>query len=302
VSIGVHQWSLAMPELQLPPSISDARGAGLLALINRLSAPPVGVIDLTPLLIYTIDNCPDSALLFLAWQFDVLDPTWELGVKLPATRRPPPLPEDWDTTDISLLTDIETLESPDSSAGPSDYDTWRAILKMAIPLHKFRGTPYAVKTALKSLGFAGVTIQEGQNSWGGTTWPASQGWAVCRLVAQLAAGQIVTPQTAAQAIAAFNFFKNARTWLDSLWIDLCPISDTLAPAPIDRVRSIFSQIDEWPAFSELMAAPAWPVSEKKTIMPQYNSRYRYSGITYGASEPDVSDAGVVVNGVPIGQG
>ncbi|MFZ0887218.1 MAG: phage tail protein [Candidatus Binataceae bacterium] len=282
-----------MPSLQLPPSISDVRGAALLALTERLSAPPLGVIDLTPLLIYTIDNCPDSALIFLAWQFDVLEPAWELGVKLG---------EDWDATDISLLTDIDTLDSPGSAAGQSDYDSWRAILKMAIPLHKFRGTPYAVKTALQSLGFASVTIQEGQNSWGGNSWPSDQGWAVCRLILHMVAGQILNPQSPAQIVAAFNFWKNARTWLDSLWIDLYPISETLAPAPRDFVRTIYSQIDFWPQVTELVAAPGWPISERKSITPQYDSRYRYSGITYGAGQPDVSDAGVVVNGVPIGQG
>ena len=62
-----------MPELSAAPSINDTRTQALLELISRLAA-----LDLTTLLVYRIDSVVDGALPFLAWQFDVLSPLWQL--------------------------------------------------------------------------------------------------------------------------------------------------------------------------------------------------------------------------------
>jgi hypothetical protein len=58
--------------------------------------------------------------------------------------------------------------------------------------------------------------------------------------------------------------------------------DTLAPQPADQI-----------------VAPAWPVTDAKTIAALYNGRYYYSGITYGQNEPHVADGPIVVNGTPV---
>jgi len=50
------------------------RSRALLDLIERMDA-----IDLTSILVYRLDSVPDSALLFLAWQFDLVAPQWQLG-------------------------------------------------------------------------------------------------------------------------------------------------------------------------------------------------------------------------------
>lgn len=105
-------------------------------------------LDLTPLLVYRIDSVVDSALAPLAWQFDVANVLFQL---------------------------LAPGDSP------------RALLKAAIPLHATLGTPAAIKTALESLGWPNVTIQEGQASWGGTSYPISQGWAVSRLLVPMVA-------------------------------------------------------------------------------------------------------------------
>jgi P2-related tail formation protein len=63
-----------MARLQLPSSINDMRSQSLLRAIERLDA-----LDLTPLLVYRLDSAPDSALIFLAWQFDMLNPQWQLA-------------------------------------------------------------------------------------------------------------------------------------------------------------------------------------------------------------------------------
>ena len=41
---------------------------------------------------------------------------------------------------------------------------------------------------MAGLGYANAIVQEGQNSWGGTTWPSNEGWAVFRVLINLATG------------------------------------------------------------------------------------------------------------------
>jgi hypothetical protein len=265
-----------MAELSIQPSINDARSNALLELLERL-----GNLDLGPILIYRLDSVPDSALAFLAWQFDMLDPEWRLAANVQ---------ESFDAlTTIDGLTNIDTLTSTGSAAGPSDFDSLRSLLKVAIPLHRIRGTPYSIMAALQSLGWASVTFQEGQATWGGTSWPASQGWAVFRVYVQLKKGQSAGPGDAQRTIAPINFFKPVRAWLDSLWFEAAPLTDYLAP-PADALVSIFSQHDLVPLASDTLHAPAWPVIDVKVLVPHYDRHFTHSGITYGAKEPAVADA------------
>ena len=151
-----------MAELSIQPSINDVRSQALLVLLERLDS-----LDLVPILVYRLDSVPDSALTLLAWQFDMLDPEWQLAAVTG---------ESWDAIKtIDGLTNIDTLSSLGSEAGVSDFDSLRALLKAAIPLHGTRGTPYSIKAALQALGWPSVTFQEGQASWNGTSWPAKKG-------------------------------------------------------------------------------------------------------------------------------
>lgn len=100
-------------------------------------------LDLTPLLIYTLStNIPTSIQPYLIWQYDMMIP----GVPMQALG-------------MSAL----------------------QVIQSALPLHKISGTPGSITQALGLCGFPGVTILEGQDSWGGTAYPASQGWAVFRV-------------------------------------------------------------------------------------------------------------------------
>lgn len=271
-----------MAQLQIPPSIDDLRSQSLLVTIERLDA-----LDLTSLLLYRLDSAPDSALIFLAWQFDMLDPQWQLAASTSG--------ESIDAlTDIDSLTDIDTLLSSSGSAGPTDFDSWRALLQTAIPLHRVHGTSYSIRQALASLNWTSVTFLEGQTSWGGGAWPSSEGWAVFRVVVNLAAGQTVGLNDAARIIAAVNFFKPARSWLDELVFEAAPLGDA-APSPADFTGAV----DKVPAPSDLLSAPLAPLTERRVIAPVYNRHYYHIGIGYGANQPAVADSGVVVNGVPI---
>jgi P2-related tail formation protein len=281
-----------MAELTPSPSINDARTRALLALVGRLSA-----LDLAPVLIYRIDSVVADALPFLGWQFDILSPLWQLAA---------PSALSIDTlTDIDSLTDIDTLSGPESVGAEvaTNAASERELLKLAIALHRERGTPGAIKRALGSLGWTSVAIMEGESNWGGTAYPVSEGWAVFRILINLQSGATVPAGAAQSAIAAVKFFQPARTWLDSIWFITAPVRDT-APSPYDRVTlgGIGEyQIDSapWPSDARLSIGitTALNTDTYGPVAPLYDAHYVHSGITYGTNEPSVADRALIVNGI-----
>jgi hypothetical protein len=194
-----------------------------------------GKLDLTPLLLYTITYAPDSALPWLAWGFDIADALFHL------------------------------------IAPGADQ---RQLISQAVPLKRFVGTPYAIKTALASLGWPNAIIQEGQNSWGGTLWPSNQGWAVCRILINLApinpssaavwqndvmypAAQLVSFngklfQAAAPAAAGtVPQFNNIDDVSD---VDMLSDFDNLVQAPWQLVSSGFLNVPSAAAIAQIIAA------------------------------------------------
>jgi hypothetical protein len=94
-----------------------------ITVFDRMAKTRFDSIDLTPILMYMLDIVPVQALPYLASQFDVLGFNgWAL-----------------------CETELER----------------RTLIKRAIELKKYRGTPWSIKEALKSVGFFGVEIQEG---------------------------------------------------------------------------------------------------------------------------------------------
>ncbi|HZC46120.1 MAG TPA: phage tail protein [Candidatus Acidoferrum sp.] len=283
-----------MPELSAAPSINDTRTKALLTLIARLAA-----IDLTTLLVYRIDSVVDGALPFLAWQFDVLSPLWQLIA---------PVELGIDTlTNIDLLIDVDNLIESGGliSELALSEEAQRALLKNAIALHRFRGTPWAIKQALASLGWTQVTLLEGQSNWGGNAYPPSQGWAVFRVTIDLPATQGISFGAASTAVAAVNFFKPARSWMDSIWFVVPPNSDA-GPRPSDKLTLsgiVKYQLDSAPAPHDnalaYAIATAHLTDAHGPIVPAYDGHYRHSGITYSANQPEVADSALILNGAAV---
>jgi hypothetical protein len=99
-------------------------------------------LDLTPLLIRTLgNNLPASILPYLIWELDMMIPS-----------------------------------VPMQALGV----TPQTIIQNALPLHKIMGTPGAISQALSLCGF-NAALFEGQASWGGSSYPSNQGWAVFRV-------------------------------------------------------------------------------------------------------------------------
>lgn len=271
--------------LRAPPSINDLRTKSLSGIVRRL-----GTIDLSPILVYTITSAPDAALPFLAWQFDMLAPWWQIF---------------------------------------ADGASQRQLIQQAIAFHRFEGTPFALQAIVGHLGFGLATIEEGQASWGGTSWPADEGWAVFRVLiskaqvipapneptswdavtnvdllinadslqqAQSIGGMEVSGALQSQLVSAISFFKPARCWLDSVWFQEIPRTElpitvmdsfTLSAGPniLEPLCSMRGEI----------ITPAMPLFDRKNITPFYSAHFYHAGITYGASEPAIADSGIVIN-------
>lgn len=100
----------------IPAGIRDASTLALNDLIDRM-----GTVDLTPLLVYLIDNVSSSALPHLAEQFNVT------GY------------EGW----------LQTTNTAER----------RALIKTAIAKHYYKGTPYSIRQAIEDMGYSAAIIE-----------------------------------------------------------------------------------------------------------------------------------------------
>ncbi|KVN76047.1 phage tail protein [Burkholderia ubonensis] len=169
-----------MADLLLPPALAkDARFRALAQLAERL-----GNVDLSPLLVYLIDDVDASALPFLADQFSVMgEDGWSLA------------------------------ESDEAR---------RTLIKGAIELHRYKGTPWAVREVIRRLGFGEVELVEniarvfydGKRRYNGWMVHGDPGlWAVYRVILL---DRAITNDQAALLRATLAAFAPARCLLASL--------------------------------------------------------------------------------------
>jgi phage tail P2-like protein len=170
-----------------------------LAAFDQLAADRMQNIDLDQLLIYVIDTVDASALPWLAKQFDVLG---YRGMRLATTEA-----------------------------------QQRQVIKNAIPLKRKAGTPWAVKNALKSIGYPDAVLVE--NAGIGPT-----GWAEFQI--QIDGGDNeISEAMIAELVKMINIYKGTRNHLLAIdytvnWNDGFTITDehNLEPA-IDDADTLF---------------------------------------------------------------
>lgn len=141
-------------------------------------------LNIEAVLIYLIDTVDSDALLPLARQFDVL------GFK---------------------------------GYGLAQTETERReIIKKAIELHRFKGTPWSIKEALKAIGyydaeiFEGLTdviLYDGTHLYNGSQFYGPGHWADFRVILDIGETQGISDVTAAAAVALINEYKNVRSRL-----------------------------------------------------------------------------------------
>lgn len=150
---------------------------------NDLAENFIDGIDYSSVLTNLIDTIDPLALPYLAEQFDVL------GYK------------GW----RFVTTDAEK----------------RALIKQSYELHRYKGTPWSIKEALKLIGFTSVQINEGTfvlfyngtvNYNGQFSYGNSNAFTFEVI---LTTGPAITPQVLIDAIALINEYKNARSYLTS---------------------------------------------------------------------------------------
>lgn len=173
----------------------------LKALVESAEAVLDG-IDLTPLLVYFIDTTSVEALPYLAEQFNVLGyKGWSLAVT---------------------------------------EEQQRELLKKALSLQKYKGTPWSIKEALKTAGFAGAEIQEGGTGYfpkydaeythnGLLTYGGQDlyEWATFTIVFDLGETRGITDAETDLAIEVVKAYKNARSRLVGFSFKVS-MSDTIA--------------------------------------------------------------------------
>ncbi|MEG2663573.1 MAG: phage tail protein I [Hafnia sp.] len=141
-------------------------------------------LDLTPLLIYLIDLTESSALPWLAEQFALTgDNGWSLA------------------------------ESEEAK---------RALIKSAIELHRFKGTPWSVRQVIRNLGFGEVELREGNDRLDphiAQKYPEETRWALY----QVLLSQAITNDQAALLRRTLAAFTPARCELASLDYTAAPI-------------------------------------------------------------------------------
>lgn len=129
-------------------------------------------MDLTPFLAYLVDTCATAALPYLADQFDVE------GIKGFA---------------------VATTEAQQ-----------RELIKQSITLHRFIGTPWAIREACRSIGFDNLIIQEGVTPVGAEPDPETD-WA--RFNVYLEGDRAITAEEWRRIRLFVEFYKNARSHL-----------------------------------------------------------------------------------------
>ncbi len=141
-------------------------------------------LDIEAVLIYLIDTVDVDALPSLAAQFDVLG---YKGYGLAQTEQQK-----------------------------------RDIIKRAIELHRYKGTPWSIKEALRAIGYYDATIQErlvnpiyydGTYNHNGSQFYGPGHWADFRVKIDLGNDMGVTAQSASDAVKLILEYKNARSRL-----------------------------------------------------------------------------------------
>lgn len=154
-------------------------------------------LDLSIILMYVVDTAPEPALFYLAEQFDVLgNKGWNLS---PTT------------------------------------EERRALVKRAIELHQYKGTPWAIKEALKSVGFDDASIIEGvgidydgQYDYDGVIFYSGGNWATFRVIIEIPDGFVIDAGNIELARALILEYKNARSHLIDISFRLI-FNDSVAP-------------------------------------------------------------------------
>lgn len=200
-----------------------------LKVFDQIAEERFAELDLSVLLIYMIDTVNADALPILAEQFDLL------GYK------------GWRFVE-------------------GDEAQQRELIKAAIELHRYKGTPWSIKEALRRIGFGGAEIIEGVGQYydgsfyhnAAVTYSGSANWACFRVIFDLGNVKGINEQQTTDLLALIDEYKNARSKL----VDL---------AFSKSIEDAVTMVDEV-AFKLILPAIA------DGFTPFYNTEFKYTGV------------------------
>jgi P2-related tail formation protein len=114
----------------------------------------------------------------------------------------------------------------------------RDVVRAAIELHRYKGTPWAIKEALSKIGLVVNRIEEGvgnrtfyngvYNRNGSRTRGSAGHWAFFRVYLNTALNTVVSAAQFSEAVDIINEYKNVRSWLYDITVEVTNINDTLS--------------------------------------------------------------------------
>lgn len=168
-----------------------------------------------------------SELVALRWD------NWDLSVYLPY------LVDTCAASVLPYLADQFDVEGLQGFAMAVDEDQQREIIKKSIALHKFIGTPWAIREACRTVGFPVIYLEEGVPAIpGGPESP--EDWARFRVLVEADNNRHITVEEAQRMRLFVEFYKNERSHLVELGF-YQPLRDQL-PAPREELDVMYLSI------------------------------------------------------------
>lgn len=155
---------------------SSLSGNELAGALSELVAMRWDNYDLSPFMLYLVDVCVPAALPYLADQFDV--------------------------------------DGLRGFAMVVDEEQQRELIKQSISLHKYMGTPWAIREACNTIGFPVILLEEGATIPGAAT--TLDDWAQFRILIEAATNRYITAEEARKLRQFVEYYKNERSHLIEL--------------------------------------------------------------------------------------
>lgn len=233
---------------------SEIRSKEHLRAFDDLAAFRFAAIELEKILVYAIDTVDADALPFLAEQFNVL------GLR------------GW-------------------NSAKTEQDK-RDLIKRAVELHRFAGTPYAIRRALQSVGYADIQFEEGVGPlydgyflYDGTITYGAGNWATFRATVDLGEGKGINSVDTPELIGLINTWKNARSKLVGLYYK-ATVSDNVTAVEETTLNATIVHQDTVDPLGE----------DNNLIVSQDLIADNYSGLADGGIDLSVKNSlGVEIN-------
>lgn len=212
---------------------------------------------------------------------------WDLSVFLPY------LVDTVAASALPYLADQFDVEGLRGFAMAMDEEQQRDIIKKSIALHKYIGTPWAIREACRTVGFPVIILDEGVTATpGGPESP--EDWARFRVLVEADINRHITVEEAQKMRLFVEFYKNERShlvelgffqpWTDQLsqpWEELDIMFLSMTPNPVlltangsPQIVTVNSNVDWAPDH----VVYEWPDGSGNKLTLEYTGAAGYSEI------------------------